>query len=75
MVNAHTSAEAQLSWQGLVYSLMCEIKKRPINNTPLKHLLRFITGLTEVLSKESNCSSKLQDDPDAANTEGEVLIF
>lgn len=49
---------------------MCELNKKPLNNVALKQIVRFIQGLTQVLSRSSNCSSLLKDDPDAANTKG-----
>ncbi len=70
MILAHTSAEAQLSWQGLLYSQLCEVNKKPINNVSLKQIVRFIQGLTAVLSRSSNCSSVLKDDPVAASSKG-----
>ncbi len=70
MILAHTSAEAQLSWQGLLYSQLCEVNKKPINNVSLKQIGRFIQGLTAVLSRSSNCSSVPKDDPVAASSKG-----
>ncbi len=70
MTLAHTSAEAQLSWQGLLYSQLCEVNKKPINNVSLRQLVPFLQGLTAVLSRSSNCSSVLKDDPVAASSKG-----
>ena len=72
MVSAHISAEAQLSFQGLLYIQLCEAHKRPINNVALKQIMRFMRALTSVLLASANASSVLKDDPDAANTEGRL---
>ena len=72
MILAHTPAEAQLSWQGLLYSQLCEVNKKPINNVSLNQIGSFIQGLTAVLSRSSNCSSVFKDDPVAANSKGMI---
>ena len=72
-MNAHTPAEAQLSWQGWVCALIFELNRQPVNSIALKQLLTFIESLAGVLSKDFNCSNcytMLPDDPAGANTEG-----
>lgn len=72
MLNAHTAEEAQLSWQGLLYSQLCEANKKPINNVSLKQIVHFIRGLTAVLSAASTSSLHLPGDDPEANSKGSV---
>ena len=75
MVNGHTSAEAQLSWQGPLFAHLCQSQKQSINNIAQRQIKQFMQSLTQGLSASANCGSVVQDDPCEANTEGELWLI